>query len=207
MKADDKKIIHPHGGFRKLIVYDKSDMICQATQVFCRRFLPKFGDRTVDQMIQAARSCKQNIVEGSEAAGTSLETQIKLTNVARASLGELLEDYTDYLKFHNLPCWGVEHPRTPKLREFAKGHSKWDGWKAVLEKCNEEDFCNAMITVISQTMYLLKQLVAAQEHDFAENGGIRERMTSVRLGRRQSQNDEIAALRAENERLRAQMRK
>ena len=89
------KIVLPHSGYKKLIVYKKSDVIYQGTVVFCRRFLPQYGDRTVDQMTQAARSCKQNIAEGSAAAGTSLETQIKLTNVARATLDELLEDYLD----------------------------------------------------------------------------------------------------------------
>ena len=84
--AEIPKIVLPHGGYRKLIVYKKSDVIYEGSLLFCRRFLPRFGDRTVDQMIQAARSCKQNIVEGSAASGTSKETEIKLTNVARASL-------------------------------------------------------------------------------------------------------------------------
>ena len=199
------QIIHPHGGYRKLIVYEKSDMICQATQVFCRRFLPKYGDRTVDQMVQAARSCKQNIVEGSEAAATSLETQLKLTNVARASLGELLEDYIDCLKFDHLERWGVGHPRTPKLRKFAAEHPKWDGWAVFLEGCGKEEFCNAMITVISQTMWMMQQLIDAQQKDFTENGGIRERMTAARLGRRRTQNEEILGLKDENVRLRGEI--
>ena len=74
------RIILPHSGYKHLIVYKKSDVIYQGTVVFCRRFLPPYGDRTVDQMVQAAQSCKQNIAEGSAAAGTSLETQIKLTD-------------------------------------------------------------------------------------------------------------------------------
>ena len=94
----DLPIVLPHGGYKKLVSYRKSDTIYQGTVVFCRRFLPKFGDRTVDQMVQAARSCKQNIAEGSASSGTSKETEIKLTNVARASLDELFEDYEDYLK-------------------------------------------------------------------------------------------------------------
>ena len=96
--AEIPKIVLPHGGYKKLIVYRKSDVIYQGTVAFCRRFLPAHGDRTVDQMTQAARSCKQNIAEGSAASGTSKETEIKLTNVARATLDELLEDYLDYLK-------------------------------------------------------------------------------------------------------------
>lgn len=85
----DVQIVLPHGGYKKLVAYRKSDTVYQGTVVFCRRFLPKYGDRTVDQMIQAARSCKQNIAEGSASSGTSKETEIKLTNVARASLDEL----------------------------------------------------------------------------------------------------------------------
>lgn len=114
------KIVLPHSGYRKLIVYKKSDVIYQGTVVFCRRFLPQYGDRTVDQMTQAARSCKQNIAEGSAAAGTSLETQIKLTNVARATLDELLEDYLDYLKAH-----GGVRERMHAARTEARGES-WD---------------------------------------------------------------------------------
>ena len=102
------KIVLPHSGYKKLIVYKKSDVIYQGTVVFCRRFLPQYGDRTVDQMTQAARSCKQNIAEGSAAAGASLETQIKLTNVARATLDELLEDYLDYLKAHGSAEWAMD---------------------------------------------------------------------------------------------------
>ena len=114
------KIVLPHSGYKKLIVYKKSDVIYQGTVVFCRRFLPQYGDRTVDQMTQAARSCKQNIAEGSAAAGTSLETQIKLTNVARATLDELLEDYLDYLKAHGAAEWAMESEKKAAAREFAK---------------------------------------------------------------------------------------
>ena len=99
--ADIPKIVLPHGGYRKLTSFKKSEVVYQMTVVFCRRFLPARGDRTVDQMTQAARSCKQNIAEGSASSGTSKETELKLTNVARASLDELLEDYLDYLKVHD----------------------------------------------------------------------------------------------------------
>lgn len=102
--AEIPKIVLPHGGYKKLIVYRKSDIVYEGTVRFCRRFLPAHGDRTVDQMVQAARSCKQNIAEGSSASGTSKETEIKLTNVARATLDELMEDYLDYLKAADLRC-------------------------------------------------------------------------------------------------------
>ena len=103
--AEIPQIVLPHGGYKKLIVYRKSDVIYEGTVLFCRRFLPAHGDRTVDQMVQAARSCKQNIAEGSSASGTSKETELKLTNVARATLDELMEDYLDYLKSHGCVEW------------------------------------------------------------------------------------------------------
>ena len=96
--------------WHNLHLYQKSDVLVQLTGVFCRRFLPPYGDRTVDQMVQAARSGKQNIVEGSEDGKTSTEMELKLLNVARASIGELREDYEDYLKGHSLPLWDNKHP-------------------------------------------------------------------------------------------------
>ena len=126
------KIVLPHGGYKKLIVYRKSEVIYQGTVVFCRRFLSAHGDRTVDQMVQAARSCKQNIAEGSAASGTSKETEIKLTNVARATLDELLEDYLDYLKSHDAAEWAAQSEKKAAAREFAKTHQDWNEWKPFL---------------------------------------------------------------------------
>jgi four helix bundle protein len=97
-------ILPPRGDYQTLLSYQKSEVVYQITFRFCQRFLKK-GDRTIDQMVQAARSGKQNIVEGSKAATTSKEMEIKLTNVARASLEELLEDYRDFLKVRDLPIW------------------------------------------------------------------------------------------------------
>ena len=174
-------IILPHSGYRKLIVYKKSDVIYQGTVVFCRRFLPARGDRTVDQMVQAARSCKQNIAEGSAAAGTSLETQIKLTNVARASLDELLEDYLDYLKANGAAEWTMENEKKAAAREFAKGHAEWEEWKPYLESRPAETVCNLMIVLIQQCRYLLDRVLKWQEEDFKAHGGVRERMHAARI--------------------------
>ena len=174
------KIILPHSGYKKLIVYKKSDVIYQGTVAFCRRFLPAHGDRTVDQMTQAARSCKQNIAEGSAAAGTSLETQIKLTNVARATLDELLEDYLDYLKSHNSAEWPMEGEKKSAAREFAKAHAEWDDWKPFFETRPAETVCNLMIILIQQCRYLLDRMLKWQEEDFKKNGGVRERMHAAR---------------------------
>ena len=174
------KIILPHSGYKSLIVYKKSEVIYQGTVVFCRRFLPAYGDRTVDQMTQAARSCKQNIAEGSAAAGTSLETQIKLTNVARATLDELLEDYLDYLKSHSSAEWPMEDEKKAAAREFAKLHADWDEWKQLFETRPAETLCNLMIVLIQQARYLLDRMLAWQEEDFKKNGGVRERMHAAR---------------------------
>ena len=122
------QIVLPHGGYKKLLVYRKSDIIYQGTVAFCRRFLPPRGDRTVDQMTQAARSCKQNIAEGSAASGTSKETEIKLTNVARATLDELIEDYLDWLKTHSAIEWPMDDRRRIAARDYAKEHPDWDAW-------------------------------------------------------------------------------
>ena len=174
------KIILPHSGYKKLIVYKKSDVIYQGTVVFCRRFLPAHGDRTVDQMVQAARSCEQNIAEGSAAAGTSLETQLKLTNVARASLDELLEDYLDYLKVHGATEWPMESGEKAAAREFSKAHDEWEDWKKIFESRSAGTLCNLMIVLIRQSRYLLDRMLEWQEEDFKAHGGVRERMHEAR---------------------------
>lgn len=178
------RVILPHSGYRKLIVYRKSEVIYQGTVVFCRRFLPLHGDRTVDQMTQAARSCKQNIAEGSAAAGVSLETQLKLTGVARASLDELLEDVRDWLVAHGEEKWGVGDSRTETVREFARQHESWDEWRGVFETRPAGTLCNVLAVLIHQCRHLLERMMEWQEADFARHGGVRERMRAVRDGAR-----------------------
>ena len=178
--AEIPAIVLPHGGYRNLIVYRKSEVIYQGTVVFCRRFLPPYGDRTVDQMTQAARSCKQNIAEGSAASGTSKETEIKLTNVARATLDELLEDYLDYLKSHDNAEWNIRSREKIFARQFSKEHNDWGEWKELCESRPAETVANLMIVVIQQTKYLLDKMIAAQEADFKKFGGVRERMHAAR---------------------------
>ena len=173
-------IVLPHSGYKKLIAYKKSDVVYQGTVVFCRRFLPPRGDRTVDQMTQAARSCKQNIAEGSAAAGTSLETQLKLTNVARASLDELLEDYLDKLKARGLSEWPADDARKTAARQFAREHADWEEWKPLFETRPVETFCNLMIVLVQQCRYLLEKMIKWQEEDFKKHGGVRERMHAAR---------------------------
>jgi len=182
--AEIPKIVLPHGGYKKLIVYRKSDVVYEGTVLFCRRFLPARGDRTVDQMVQAARSCKQNIAEGSSASGTSKETELKLTNVARATLDELMEDYLDYLKSHGLAEWPRESEKAVFARKFAKEHNDWADWKEVFETRPAETLANLMLTLCNQTSYLLARMIERQEADFKRLGGVRERMHAARTAAR-----------------------
>ena len=182
--ADKPAIVVPHGGYKKLIVYRKSDIVYEGTVLFCRRFFPSRGDRTVDQMIQAARSCKQNIAEGSAASGTSKETELKLTNVARATLDELMEDYRDYLKSHGLREWLADGEKALAARDFAKSHVDWPDWKEIFETRPAETFANLMLTLCNQTSYLLGRMIERQEADFRKYGGVRERMHAARSAAR-----------------------
>ncbi len=182
--AETPKIVLPHGGYRKLTSYQKSEVVYQMTVVFCRRFLAARGDRTVDQMTQAARSCKQNIAEGSAASGTSKETELKLTNVARATLDELLEDYRDYLKAHGERLWEANDERAIAAKRLGREHSDWEYWKPIFESRPAETCCNLAITLIYQTRSLLDSLIKHLEADFTQNGGIRERMHAARTAAR-----------------------
>ena len=178
------QIVLPHGGYRNLIVYKKSDVIYEGTVTFCRRFLPLRGDRTVDQMVQAARSCKQNIAEGSSASGTSKETEIKLTNVARATLDELIEDYYDWLKSHNASVWSSSDIKARAARDFAIQHPEWEAWKPIFESRPPETVASLMLTLSYQAKYLLDRMITAQEEDFKKHGGVRERMHAARTASR-----------------------
>ena len=187
--ADKPAIVLPHGGYKKLIVYRKSDIVYEGTVLFCRRFLPPRGDRTVDQMVQAARSCKQNIAEGSAASGTSKETELKLTNVARATLDELMEDYRDYLKSNGLGEWLADDKKALAARDFAKAHVDWFDWKEIFETRPAETFANLMLTLCNQTSYLLGRMIERQEADFRKFGGVRERMHAARTATRAEEFD------------------
>ena len=182
--AEIPKIVLPHGGYKKLIVYRKSDVVYEGTVAFCRRFLPARGDRTVDQMIQAARSCKQNIAEGSSASGTSKETELKLTNVARATLDELMEDYLDFLKSHGFAEWARDDEKAVFARDFAKQHNDWCDWKEIFETRPAETLANLMLTLCNQTSYMLAKMIERQEADFKKLGGVRERMHAARTATR-----------------------
>lgn len=184
--------------WKNLYFYRKSDALYQLTVEFCHRFLPAHGDRTVDQMVQAARSGKQNIVEGSEDGQTSSEMEIKLLNVARASLQELRADYIDYLNTHHLPIWPVDNERQQRLRNFCHTHNDYSDYEPLLNRMNDEEIANLALTLCHQTDKMMCAYIEKLERDFVTEGGIKERMHAARTGYRQAQNDHIQALEAEN---------
>ena len=183
---DDRTIMPPHGNYEELLSYQKAVVVYDMTFHFCERFLRK-GDRTIDQMVQAARSGKQNIVEGSKASGTSKEMEIKLTNVARASQEELLEDYRDFLRVRNLPQWDKDSKEARFVRRLgSKPHTTYEAYREFCDTRPAEVVANIAICLIHQTNYLLDQQLRRLEKDFVEQGGLRERMTRVRLQYRYS---------------------
>jgi four helix bundle suffix protein len=184
-----KSFIPTHGGYAKLKSYQKAEIIYDGTVYFTKRFYKKM-DRTIDQMVQAARSGKQNIAEASVASGTSKESEIKLTNVARASLEELLIDYRDFLRIHKLCEWSKEHPYARRLRELNKiPDANYDTFRKGIEHGDPEICANVIIGLIKVATYLLHLQIRQLEQDFLQNGGLRERMTQARLATRRFQKD------------------
>lgn len=177
-----------HGHYRNLRVYHVTEMVYDITYYFTQHYLSK-GDRTVDQMVQAARSGKQNIAEGNQAAATSSETEIKLTNVAKASLEELLDDYEDYLRVRNLQQWGPLHPRYEKMRQYARSEEIKKEYAATIQRMNDEEIANLCITLIHQAIYMLHKLLVTMQTRFVKEGGIKERMYQSRVSYRNGKHD------------------
>ena len=174
----------PHGNYRGLLSYQKSEIVYDLTFRFCQRFLIR-GDRTIDQMVQAARSGKQNIAEASKASVTSTETEIKLTNVARASLEELLLDYQDFLRVRDLRLWDKNSTEALFVRKIgSQPNVTYEAYRAFCETRPAEVVANIALCLIHQANYLLDQLIRRLEQDFIKEGGIRERMTRARLQHR-----------------------
>lgn len=183
-KYNNKGFIPQHGGYQKLLSYKKAEIIFDGTAYFCNRFFSK-RDRTIDQMVQAARSGKQNIVEASVASGTSKETEIKLTNVARASLEELLTDYRDFLRIRKLKEWDKNHPYVLRLRELNKNpEANYETFRKGIENEDPEICANVMIGLIKVASYLLNRQLRYLEKEFLKEGGLRERMTRARINER-----------------------
>lgn len=199
--------------YTELRFYQRSDVLYQLTQVFCQRFFPSYGDRTVDQMVQAARSTKQNIAEGSTDGQTSTETELKLLGIARGSNQELLEDYQDYLKRKGMKEWFGQNMRFERLHQFCKDHTNWDDYQPLTARMNDEELANMAICLCHQVDKAMTKYIERKDREFTTEGGIRERMTAARLGQRETQRQiierqaaEIESLRQENARLKEMLK-
>ena len=200
-----KKVFKKAVVWKDLYFYRKSDVIYQLTVEFCKRFLPPYGDRTVDQMVQSARSGKQNIVEGSEDGQTSSEMEINLLNVARGSLQELRADYHDYLHTRHLQLWSIDNERQKRLRKFCHSHNDYDAYAPFVSKMNDEEMANLVLTLCHQTDKMMCAYLQKLGERFEKEGGIKERMYAVRTGYRQQQ--EAHAMKAELDELKKKLGK
>lgn len=192
--------------YTQLAFYQKSDVLVQLTKSFCERFLPRYGDRTVDQMVQAARSVKQNIAEGLTDGQTSFEVEVKLLGIAKGSNQELLEDYLDYIKHNSLGEWAeTNKKRFDSLRKFCREHSKNEDFRPYYNVWTDEEMCNTAICLCHMVDKALTTFISKRDREFVEEGGIRERMTAARLDRRGTQKQIIESQAQEIERLKAQV--
>jgi four helix bundle suffix protein len=193
-----QKGLRPSGGYRKLRSFQATTVIYDATVAFCERFVDK-RSRTRDQMVQAARSGRQNIAEGSRASATSSQTELRLVNVARASLDELLLDYEDFLRQRGLRQWGKDDPQARAVREVGTRIDRTDlsdrtdrtdseAYAAWLTNPDPAVVANAVICLIHQANYLLDRQIAGLESQFIQEGGYSERLAAARLEERRKQN-------------------
>ena len=170
----------PKISYRNLYAFRKAEAIYDLTYFFLQRHIPQ-SDRTYDQMLQAARSGKQNIAEGRSDAAASAEMEIRLDGVARGSLHELLNDYEDFMRTRNIPRWGIDHPRAEKLRETCRNNNDTAFYMQFAPRLSDEELCNLMLTLLNQTIVMLNKLIDLVKVDFLQNGGIKEQMLRARL--------------------------
>jgi restriction system protein len=172
--------IDPHGGFRNIKSYQMSEIVYDGTTAFCDRWIGRCS-HSHDQMVQAARSGKQNIAEGSMASGTSKKFELKLVGVARASLEELLLDYQDFLRQRNLPIWGKNHPQAQKIRRLAYASNRsYKTDRTYIEGTTPVVAANSLICLIHQTNFLLVQQLRQLEKQFLDQGGFTETLYRAR---------------------------
>lgn len=178
--APQPKLIPQHGGYQKLKSYQNAEIVYDATVKFCDKFIDR-RSRTHDQMVQAARSGKQNIAEGSMASGTSKKFELKLVGVARASLEELLIDYQDFLRQRQLPLWEKGHTKARDIRALAYSENRsYTTYKSYVEESPAEVAANTLICLIHQTNYLLDLLLRQLDQQFLKEGGFTEKLYRVR---------------------------
>jgi restriction system protein len=178
--TDEQPLIPAHGGYRNLKSYQAAEIIYDATVAFCGRFIER-RSRTTDQMVQAARSGKQNIAEASQASATSKKTELRLTGVARASLEELLQDYHDFLRQRGLAVWGKDDPQARPIRSLAyRPNRSYTTYRTYVEQGSPEVAANAVLCLIHQANYLLDQQLRGLEQRFLAEGGFTERLYHAR---------------------------
>lgn len=194
-------VLKQQANWDALFFYQKSDVIYQLTFAFCDRFIHLYKDRTRDQVIQAARSCKQNIVEGLADGVTSTEMQLKLLNVARASLKETREDFEDYLKSRHLLFYRKGEDRYDKMLSYCRYHNKLEDYEPFFSKWSDEEMCNCAITLCHMVDKMLMSFLAKLDREFVTEGGIKERMYKARTGYRQKQDERLKQLEEENPKL------
>ena len=194
-------VLKQQANWDALFFYQKSDVIYQLTFAFCDRFIHLCKDRTRDQVIQAARSCKQNIVEGLADGVTSTEMQLKLLNVARASLKETREDFEDYIKSRHLLFYRKGEDRYDKMLSYCRYHNKLEDYEPFFSKWSDEEMCNCAITLCHMVDKMLMSFLAKLDREFVTEGGIKERMYKARTGYRQKQDERLKQLEEENPRL------
>jgi restriction system protein len=179
-------LIPPHGGYRNLKSYQAAEIIYDATAAFCDRFIDR-RSRTTDQMVQAARSGKQNIAEASQASGTSKKTELKLTSVARSSLEELLQDYQDFLRQRRLPVWDKDGPQARPIRSLAyRPDRTYETYRTYVEQSSAEVAANAVLCVVNQANFLLDRQLASLGKQFLDEGGFSERLYHARQEHRRN---------------------
>lgn len=176
----DDSFLPQRGNYRALITYQKAECIYDITYHFAHRFLEK-GGRTTDQMVQAARSGKQNIAEGCAASSTSKETELKLVNVAKASMQELLADYEDYLRVRGMEQWQPDDARFRQARDFCRRHNDSGCYREAVKERGDETIANIAIIMLRQLDYLLFRQIESLKRRFVEQGGIREEMSRARM--------------------------
>ena len=174
--SSGSELIPTHGGYRRLKSFQHAELVYDATVRFCDRFIDA-RSRTHDQMVQAARSGRQNIAEGSQASGTSKKFELKLLGVARASLEELLLDYEDFLRHRGLVLWSKNHSLARLIRSLAYEENRsYETYRSYIETCTAEIAANTIICLIHQTNYLLDKQLEQLETAFLRDGGFKERL-------------------------------
>ena len=180
MDNNHKKI----DSYRTLLAFQKAECVYDITFYFVSHFFDRSHDRTVDQMIQAARSGKQNIVEGYSDAEGSTETEHKLTTVAKGSLEELKEDYRDYLRVRHLELWGPQHEKYQACQPLFKKHNDTAYYQRQINGRSDEEIANIALIVIHQALSLIRGLIDWQDEKFLREGGVKEQRYQARVERR-----------------------